>query len=180
MKHQHYSSANQLELLRNPQTRLIAFDGIYRRYNKSLWMTAYKLLQDNHGAEDLVQSVFEKFLQLRTYDGIENIEAYLRQMCKTMCVNLYRKGPTKSFVSTDYIQERICEEDRFQKFSNLHEIFIYCKSLSVQQRRAFELVYLQGQDLKTAARIMDIAMPTVKMHVSHAKKFIRKTFFPPR
>lgn len=177
MNHRPFSNADQLALLRDPRTRLIAFDEIYRRYNRTLYVTAYKLVQNHQAAEDLVHAVFEKFLQLRTYDSIENIEAYLRQMCKTTVVDLRRKGSFRSFVSTEYVEGLVAEEDKFHRFNSIHEMLTYCKSLPAQQRRALQLVYLEGQDLKTAAQQMQIALPTIKMHVARAKQFIRKTFF---
>lgn len=63
-----------------------AFTAIYERYNKLIYVLAYRYLLDKAKAEDVVQYVFVKLWEYRRelHIGI-SLKNFLFTMAKTMC-----------------------------------------------------------------------------------------------
>lgn len=56
-----------------------AFTEIYNRFWKSLFRTAYHILQDKEAAQDIVQNVFVSLWQRRYEVRIDNLKGWLHQ-----------------------------------------------------------------------------------------------------
>ena len=68
-----------------------AFTAIYIRYNKMLYVLAYKYLKDSFRAEDIVQQVFLKLWEARSlFAGAINLRNYLYTSAKNLILNEIR------------------------------------------------------------------------------------------
>lgn len=56
-----------------------AFTQIYERYWKSLFRTAYHILQDKETAQDITQNIFVSLWHRREIVKIDNLKAWLQQ-----------------------------------------------------------------------------------------------------
>ena len=66
-------------------------DRTYRQYRKMLFGLAYRMLGTAADAEDIVQDVFARYMQLDT-EAITNEKAYLAQMTANRCLNLLQSS----------------------------------------------------------------------------------------
>lgn len=67
-----------------------AFNAIYEKYWKQLFVYAYKIFEDQIVCEDIVQEVFVKLWERAKSNKIEKLESYLFRAVKFQAMNAIR------------------------------------------------------------------------------------------
>ena len=92
-----------------------AFTAIYERYNKMLYVLAYKYLKDTFLAEDIVQQVFLKLWESRSlFVGSVHLRNYLYTMTKNLVLNEIRDNFSDMEKNYAVIQNAPEFEDKLQ------------------------------------------------------------------
>ncbi len=156
-----------------------AFTIVYERYNKLIYVLAYRYLQDKARAEDVVQYVFVKLWEYRATLQIGvSLKNFLFTMAKNHVLNLIRNENTaleKSYEIAQQIAEY--EDDLAEKLEKRERISLFYKALGKlpEQKREICLMKLRGDmSNQEIADRLHISVNTVKSHYSEAVKILRK------
>ena len=155
-----------------------AFTAIYERYNKMLYVLAYKYLKDTFLAEDIVQQVFLKLWESRSLlVGSVHLRNYLYTMAKNLVLNEIRDNFSdmeKNYAVIqnapefeDKLQSALEEKDLFQHFYKI------LAELPEQKRKVCLLKIRDNLSNQEVADKLHISVPTVKSHYSQAIKLLR-------
>lgn len=155
-----------------------AFTAIYERYNKMLYVLAYKYLKDTFLAEDIVQQVFLKLWESRSlFVGSVHLRNYLYTMIKNLVLNEIRDNFSdmeKNYAVIqnapefeDKLQSALEEKDLFQHFYKI------LAELPEQKRKVCLLKIRDNLSNQEVADKLHISVPTVKSHYSQAIKLLR-------
>lgn len=87
---------------------------LYRQYREPLWRYAYKLLHDEHLAQDVVQSVFIKAIeksQLISSLDCNKAKAYFVIMVRNLSYTLYRQQKRHPAIPFEGLEELFADTD---------------------------------------------------------------------
>jgi RNA polymerase sigma-70 factor (family 1) len=155
-----------------------AFTTLYRYYSPRLYLNILRMIRDPALAEELVQELFTRIWQKRDSQGIgEDFTGYMYRIALNLVYDLFRRLKRDrqlrrqfSSLATEFyedIEQRLHSE---QLSSILRQAI---EQLPKQQRKAYQLVKLDGKSYKEAAENMGISPLTVKEYLSTATKTIR-------
>lgn len=155
-----------------------AFTAIYIRYNKMLYVLAYKYLKDSFRAEDIVQQVFLKLWEARSlFAGAINIRNYLYTSAKNLILNEIRDNFSDMEKNYAVIQNRPEFEDKLQSALEEKDLFQHfykiLAELPEQKRKVCLLKIRDNLSNQEVADKLHISVPTVKSHYSQAVKLLR-------
>lgn len=155
-----------------------AFTTIYIRYNKMLYVLAYKYLKDSFRAEDIVQQVFLKLWEARSlFAGAINLRNYLYTSAKNLILNEIRDNFSDMEKNYAVIQNTPEFEDKLQSALEEKDLFQYfykiLAELPEQKRKICLLKIRDNLSNQEVADKLHISVPTVKSHYSQAIKLLR-------
>ncbi len=154
-----------------------AFNTIFNRYSKRLYVEAYKRLQDTEEGNDIVQEVFFWLWDRRNVlETPQCLKAYLVQVVRNKCIDLIRKKTSTRSKKQQYIwladtQTTITPIEN-KELGRLLAVAI--NSVTPASRMAFEQLYLHKKSLKEIADEMNINVQSVKNHIHRALKVLRE------
>lgn len=158
-----------------------AFGKLYEHYRRKVYFIATQLLQSDNETEDVQQEIFTKlWFHREKLPGIDNFNSYLNTLIRNHIFNALRKKA----VETKYLRETLSSqgaapEDVFIQ-ADLNEMQSLLRQavqhLPGQQRKAFELVKMEGRSHVEAGAMMGISHETIKKHVMEAQKNIFSFF----
>ncbi len=158
-----------------------AYSWMYEKYYKVLLAHADFLLKDETEAEEAVQDVFCKLLQLKNWDHIQNLRPYLYKVLHNYC--LARISDTKKAAEKKYLFLRQMEPD-ITDIPDLQEarqtemkLGQLLSHLSPQRLRAFHLVYQEGLSYEEAAASLGISKNSIKTHIKLGLRVLRNYGF---
>ena len=155
-----------------------AFTTLYKYHSPRLYLNILGMIRDPALAEELVQELFTRIWQKRDNQGLsEDFTGYMYRIALNLVYDLFRRikrdrrlrQQFSSLASEFYedIEQRLHNE---QLSSFLQQAI---EQLPKQQKRAYQLVKLEGQTYKMAAEEMGISPLTVKEYLVAATKTIR-------
>lgn len=170
-----YNDEQLFELLQTGNDE--AFNAIFDRYRKRLFMEAYRKLQNEEEAHDIVQDVF---LYLWTKKNVlncpDNLKAYLVKVVHNKCVDVIRKN-----ISTrDYRQQYIWVADTTINITAIEnkelrqQLTDAIEMITPASRQAFEELYIHHKSLREIADEVGINVQSVKNHIHRALKILRE------
>ena len=155
-----------------------AFTALYRYYSPRLYLNILGMIRDPVLAEELVQELFTRIWQRRNCQGItEDFTGYMYRIALNLVHDFFRRMKRDrrlrqrfSFLAGEcyeHIEQQLHQQ---QLSAILHEAI---EQLPKQQKRAYELVKMEGQTYKKAAEEMGISPLTIKEYLVAANKSIR-------
>jgi RNA polymerase sigma-70 factor (ECF subfamily) len=158
-----------------------AFTTLYRHYSPRLYLNILGMIRDSALAEEMVQELFTRIWQHRGRQGItEDFSGYLYRVALNLVHDFFRRLKRDRRLRERFIllatesYEPIEQEVHRQQVSVLLQDAI--ERLPKQQKRAWQLVKLEGQTYRKAAEEMGISPFTVKEYLVAANKSLRKKF----
>jgi RNA polymerase sigma-70 factor (ECF subfamily) len=170
-----YNDEQLFQLLRTGNDD--AFNTIFDRYRKRLFMEAYRKLQDAEDANDIVQDVFLWLWNKRVVlDCPTNLKAYLVQIVRHKCVDVIRKNTSTRKHKQQYIwvadtSTNITPVENKELRQQLTDAI---EMITPASRLAFEELYLHHKSLKEIAGQVGINVQSVKNHIHRALKVLRE------
>ena len=157
-----------LNRLRENDTQ--AFESIYKKYWKTLYLTAFSILKDKQAAEDLIQDLFIQLWNKRaTISVTVSLNAYLSASVKHEVFRVIRKRIAESDTNT------VMQSD---KSYNAQELIEYKEFLAHTQQliaklpvKCQEVFVLSREDQyshKKIAAQLNISSKTVENHIGKA------------
>ena len=158
-----------------------AFTAIYERYHKLLYVLAYKYLKDNDTAKDAVQQIFLKLWESRSLFSIHiNLRNYLYTMLKNHLLNEIRNNYTALEKNYELAQETIEYENeilsKLEEKEMTEQLYRAIDGLPEQKKAVCLYKLKDSLSNQEIAEKMQISIPTVKTHYSHAIKLLREHF----
>lgn len=153
-----------------------AFNTIYEKYWKRLYLYAYKIFEDQVVCEDIVQEVFVKLWQRADSKQIDHLEAYLLRAVKYQARNAIRN--LKKTTDLEEVFAHLPDELAADLLLEGKETaMIIEKSVNALPERCQVVFQLsRGGQLsnKEIARQLNISVRTVEAHLFKALKSIKK------
>lgn len=156
-----------------------AFTAIYERYNKLIYVLAYRYLLDKAKAEDVVQYVFVKLWEYRRelHIGI-SLKNFLFTMAKNHVLNLIRNENTaleKAYEMAQQVSEY--EDDLVEKLEKREQMSLFYEALGKlppQKKEVCLMKMREDMSNQEIAERLHISVNTVKSHYQEALKILRK------
>lgn len=157
-----------------------AFNELYNRYWKQLYLFAYKRVKSREVAEEIVQDFLANFWANRKKVNIQSsFEGYIYTSVKHLVLNYFAKEARKSLVFDSIASTNSNHDNSTQEVILLHELRTVIarevKSLPSKCRSVFELSRMQNKSNKEIAQVLGISEKTVEGHLSKALKRLRVT-----
>ena len=157
----------------------LSFATIYDRYNKQLYLLAYRYLKSKEMAEDVVQQVFVNFwIQRNKINENLNLRSFLFTALKNRALNTIRDERSAIAKNYEFLMESFHEgfdENEFEESLEMTALIERAVELSSPQRKhIFYLKIMEGLSNQQIADKLDISVNTVKSQYYHILKEIRE------
>jgi len=148
---------------------------LYNQYSKAMYNLAYRMLNNQSEAEDILQDAFvDCFENIGSFRYESTFGAWLKSIVVNKCINhLKRKGPVLVFEENlpNIAEEHYESEPVFDHKQILRAI----EKLPDGYRMVLTLYLLEGYDHEEIASILGITESTSKTQYLRAKEKLRKT-----
>ncbi|MBD1261648.1 RNA polymerase sigma-70 factor [Maribacter polysiphoniae] len=153
-----------------------AFEEIYERYSKSMFLFAMNIFKKKEVCEDIVQNVFIDFWAKRKKANVKQLKPYLFQAVKYQVFNHIRNRKISDEDLTRLIIVDISMSiSQKLEFDELQAIIkIQVDKLPTKCQQIFVLSRFQDKSNKEIALELGISVQAVKNQISKALAFLRK------
>jgi RNA polymerase sigma-70 factor (family 1) len=155
-----------------------AFEVVYKQYFVRIYHYALGYVQDSQSAEDITTEVFlklwERFSQFTTLEGLQ---AFLFTAARNASLN-HNRGEGRAEVRHQEFMRIVTGtddpmEEEGVKGQVYQAIYEAIENLPAQEKKAFKLAYLEGQDNEAISKLMGITNQSVRNHKARALKTLR-------
>jgi RNA polymerase sigma factor (sigma-70 family) len=148
---------------------------LYRKYEKAMYNTAWRIVRDDLEAEDVLQEAFiSAFQHLATFQGTSTFGAWLKRIVvnKSLTVLQKRRLPMEQLEEE---MEEVSEDVVIQvDEGDLKEVMRAIEELPDGYRVILSLYLLEGYDHVEISEILGISVGTSKSQYNRAKKKLRE------
>lgn len=153
---------------------------IYNKYQKAMYNTALRIVNDKAEAEDVMQEAFiNAFLKIDTFQGLSTFGAWLKKITVNLSINALNKRSKFEQVSyNDQFKNEVYEEigiDSEEEITNkkVERILLAMRSLKENYRIALNLHLIEGYDYDEICEILKITPANCRTTISRAKESLR-------
>jgi RNA polymerase sigma-70 factor, ECF subfamily len=187
-----FSSIEFLDLLRSRDAE--AIEALVHKYNKTLFNTALGQGLSAEFAEEVLQNTWAAFfLQIERFEGRSHIRTYLFGILYNKCKEFFREK--KKYIDLDEYDPVVdssfqagawtydpVETERFSLATETLENIEEClNGLSPNQRMAFSLREIDGEDNDSICNILGVSATNLRVLIYRGKNRLRKClegYFP--
>ena len=153
---------------------------LYNKYQKAMYNTALRIVNDTAEAEDVMQEAFIiAFLKLDTFKGNSTFGAWLKKITVNLSINSFNKRSKFREVSyTDQFNDEVFDEigidsEEETKNKKVQQILFAMRSLKENYRIALNLHLIEGYDYDEICEILKISPSNCRTTISRAKESLR-------
>lgn len=152
-----------------------AFSCIFDKYWEELFLSAYRVLNDEEICKDVVQDIFIALWNRSSELEISNLRAYLLQAAKYQVAKFIRDNQKIDIISNSYEKiEMLCYTEQPVEYNELFGVLNQkINELPERCRQVFRMSRIDGLTNKQIGEKLDISVSTVENQISKALKFIR-------
>ncbi len=149
------------------------FEKIYAEYWEKLNAFSFKITQDQHLAQNVVQDVFIDLWERRKKIDISSVENYLFRAVKNQIFKNYRDEKFDKTVLEDHFEHYLI--DNFSGFDTeiSDKLHILLNSLPEKRREIILMHKIQEMNIDEIALELSISKQTVKNQISMGLKQLR-------
>lgn len=155
-----------------------AFEVLFSTYYKSLCNYAFRLLDENEGAEEVAQDIFVKLWEKRSTIDIEtSLNNYLFRSVKNHCLNIIQHNKIKNQYSErvkDFAKQNHDYSQYFIEPGLAAKIETSIHSMPEKRKEIFRLSREDGLKYKEIADRLNISIKTVEAQMGLALKYLRE------
>ncbi len=152
-------------------------DQYIQQYGRRLYGLCRSLCSNPFDADDLYQETWLRVVRhISKYDSTRDFEPWLTRIC----VNTYRstlrrlaKSPLLDF-SSEEEKARLLDSIPAREEKDYTSLYEAVDRLPEKLRLAVILYYFQGEDLASAAKILNIPVGTAKSRLNKARKLLKE------
>ncbi len=147
---------------------------LYDQYSKAMYNLAYRILNNQEDAEDILQEAFvECFRNLDTFRFESTFGAWLKKIVVNKCMNQIKKKKI-DLTLVETLPPIINEEEHEEELSYTNEKILKSIELLPDGYRIILTLYLlEGYDHSEISQILGISESTSKSQYSRAKEKLR-------
>lgn len=155
------------------------FNYFFHLHYKPLVHFAYTFLNNTESAEDITEDTFLKLWQKReTIESVSSIKPWLYATVRNNCIDVLRKQKNGAAYNNyikklppqfapDVTQSIIISE-------SMHQVFLAVQNLPPKYQQLFNLLYIQGKEVKEIALELNLPLSTVKSQKARTLQLLRK------
>ena len=154
---------------------------IYNKYQKAMYNTALRIVNDKAEAEDVMQEAFiNAFLKIDTFKGNSTFGAWLKKITINLSINaLNKKSKFEQVSYNDQFKNEVYEEigidsEEESKNRKVQQILLAMHSLKENYRIPLELHLIEGYDYDEICEILKISPANCRTTISRAKESLRR------
>ncbi|MGQ7947626.1 RNA polymerase sigma factor [Flavobacterium sp. WC2509] len=154
---------------------------IYNRYCKAMYNVAYRIVKNEHFAEDVMQEGFLKaFTKINDFKHEVAFGAWLKRIIVNYSIDFYKKNnqfKTEDFEKTLYkLEENEIDREEKLDFNDLKvkQVLETIQSLKYNYSMILTLFYIEGYDHEEISEILKISYANCRTTLSRAKESLRK------
>jgi RNA polymerase sigma-70 factor (ECF subfamily) len=144
---------------------------LFEKYQRAMFTTAYRLVNDYDHANDVLQEAFiDVFKNIKDFRGESTIGAWIKIIVVRKATQKYREE--QKFETFDQKQH---DNEVTEWHDNLTAEYLdqAIRSLSSGYRTIFTLIEIEGYSHKEAAELLKISEGTSKSQLFHSKKILK-------
>lgn len=161
-----------------------AFSTLYNTYKKTVWYTAFKVVNNADAADDIASQVFTKvYLKLKSYTHHLSFEMWLKTITVNTAIDYIRRN------KKEQLNNYIDEEDSTIQLSGLEhspeDNLIFQQNINIVmdciprlKKKYRDLIYarLDGKSYQQISEELAIPEATVKTCLNKARQRLREMF----
>ncbi|MDR1683751.1 MAG: RNA polymerase sigma factor [Candidatus Symbiothrix sp.] len=154
------------------------FKQIFLPLHVSLYRMAFRLVENQEDAEDLLQECYIKLWLLRhDAQSIQNPESFSITMIKNLCLDFLRKTKPE-IIPTEMLQIGVqSSEKQIEQRDELEKIQRIVNQLPAKQKQVVELKYWNDLSNEAIAKQTGLQRGNIKMILSRTRKLIQEQYF---
>lgn len=142
---------------------------LVKQYSNAIFGYAYKMLRNEHEAEDVVQNCFEKLWNQRKQINLNNPKSYLYKMAHNNAIDIIRKRK-REVLSNDF-PEQVINNAYTDTLKVIEKV---ANQLPEIQKSILFLRDYEGYDYQSIAEITDLNLSQVKVYLFRARKKMKE------
>lgn len=149
---------------------------VYKLYYKAMYNTAYRIVNDQFEAEDVMQESFlSAFTKLDSWSETVTFGAWLKRIVINKSISALKKNNRFDTVSIEKVAIKNIEDEQIE-YSKINPKIILNKinKLKNNYKIAITLNLIEGYDYEEIAQIMNISYENSRTTVSRAKNKLRQ------
>lgn len=161
-----------------------AFSTLYNTYKKTVWYTAFKVVNNADAADDITSQVFTKvYLKLKSYTHHLSFEMWLKTITVNTAIDYIRRN------KKEQLNNYIDEEDSTIQLNGLEhspeDNLIFQQNINIVmdciprlKKKYRDLIYarLDGKSYQQISKELAIPEATVKTYLNKARQRLREMF----
>ena len=151
----------------------------YLPYQQKLYRLAFRILESQNDAEDIVQEVYIKLWNKRNELGyVENKEAYSVTLVKNLCIDYLRSKSKRMKQASENVEvaEKRTLFEQLSAKSDLELVKQLLTMLPEQQQRVLNLCHTCGYTNEEIEKITGLSSVNVRVALSRGRSKIRELF----
>ena len=155
------------------------FNYFFHLLYKPLVHFACTFLKSTEAAEDIAGDSFLKLWERRaTIESLSSVKPFLYAVVRNHCIDLLRKQKHQSAYITHLNRSG---EDLASDISHsiiisesMHQVYLAIQNLPAKYRRIFNMLYVEGKEIKEIALELNLPLSTVKSQKQRALELLKK------
>ncbi len=156
-----------------------AFTQVVKKHWKRAFWTAYDVLYDHDGAQDVAQEAFVKvYRAIQSYDLGRDFASWLYRIVLNLSIDHKRRRARDKSIPSDKVGEMVdarkaIVEDEHQA-ATVERVEFVLQAMPEKYRVPLKMKDLDGLSVDEVARILDISYSTVRWRLHKAREMFRK------
>lgn len=152
---------------------------IYRRYAKTMYNVAVRIVKDEFYAEDVMQEGFLKaFQKIEQFRNEVTFGAWLKKIIVNQSIDFIKKNNAVKFDDNE-VNLYKAENDEYDpepdyNILKANEVLQAIKNLKSNYSTILTLVFIEGYDSEEVCEILNISYANCRTLLSRAKESLRK------
>jgi len=155
------------------QGNLSSFEAIVKRYQKSIWHHAFRILKDSMAADDATQETFIRaFKNLKNFKQQKSLKPWLYKIATNFCLDYLRKNSRLTSLESQLPFLPSEEPSLIEKLIHKETIIHLQKALNGLPAIYLEPLrdyYFAGLSYQTLAQNLDLPINTLKTRIRRGK-----------
>ncbi len=157
----------------------LAFAELVERHRQRVWQICYRLMGDEHDAQDAAQEVFVRlFLARNTFAQRSKFTTWLHGIAVRTCLTLRRGRGRRRRRETTAVEPTLPEPTAAagNEPGTALDLTTMLDSLSEDDRALLIMKYAEGYTFEELAEIFEITPSAAKMRVSRCREKLQERF----
>ena len=152
-----------------------AFDEVYYKYTKKLFVFSLRFLKDRQEVEDLIQKVFTTIWERREHlNPDKSFEGYLFKIARNEIYDILKLRIIREHYCNYILSDPESDLDDLEKKKMIERVFELVDNLPEKRAKIFRMSKEEGLTYKEIAEQLNISENTVDTQIRHSLNYLRK------